>query len=498
MSAGPIVVALVGILLITVAGWTSWRRPTALLAVALASLSVRPQLFYGGAAVGYEWGLHHTLLLLALLVNALRFGLRRGMYWPLAGLVAAFALSLAVGDPHPKLSLGFMVMSLGVFALPWGCTSVVLEPGSRRILALVIMLTPLLSVAVGAFMSTAGIRSTFPNSWRLEGATGNAAAFALLAFTGFVVALHEMPRPNRPFVGALAILNLALVILSGTRMAIAASGVFLVAYLAFSETLRQRLWSNRIRTASSAVMVVAVFLWYWPTLEGRLFEYGDLQAAVRGDATAVNLSGRDDIWQFYFEEFTFSPLFGRGIGAGFVAAADWLPGPRKTPHNEYLHLLVNLGVVGLILFAAALVVWYRRLLQMAPDSDRTFLYALMPSAGLFAVTEDVLVFSTGLALFAYLDVLLTKRSPKTALPPGRKRRNGSLWRRATRERSWPPLRGSGARARLDNGGRPRPPLRATFASACQDAPAAVIARLRCIDTPHRPDQMPHKPRPTIC
>jgi hypothetical protein len=75
-------------LVIGVAGWLSWRGPTILLAVALASLSVRPQLFASGAPVGYEWGLHHTLLLLALVGDALRRSPRRALRGGIArGLV---------------------------------------------------------------------------------------------------------------------------------------------------------------------------------------------------------------------------------------------------------------------------------------------------------------------------------------------------------------------------------------------------------------------------
>lgn len=445
MSAGPIFAFVLGLLLIIAAGWVSWRKPTVLLAVALASLSVRPQLLVGGAAVGYDWGLSHTLLLLALMVNALRFGIRRSMYWPVAGLIAAFALSLAAGDLHPKLTLGFMVMSLGVFALPWCCTSVILEPGSRRALALVIALTPLLSVALGALMTAAGIGPGFIELDRVAGATGTAAAFAVLAFAGFAVALHEMSRPGRPLAGALAVINLALVIISGTRMAIAASAVFLMAYLAFSDSLRQRLRAQRARTASGVAVILAVLLWYWPTLEDRLFQHGDLETVLTGETDlTVNLSGRDDIWEFYFEEFTFSPLFGRGIGAGFVAAADWLRWPRKTPHNEYLHLLVSVGVIGFVLCAAAIAVWYRRLLQMAADNDRPFLIALIPAMGVFAITEDVLVFSTGLAMFVYLGVLLTKRSPEAMFRHANKRH---------RRRPRRAIRGRVAPARREQTGR---------------------------------------------
>jgi len=425
VPAGSIVVAALAIGVVVGGGWLSWRRPTVLLAVALASLAVRPQLFFGGPAVGYEWGPHHTLLLLALVVNALRYGIRRSINWPLLALIAAFALALVAGDLHARLTWPFMAMSLAILALPWCFTSVVLEPGSRRAYALVIALAPLLSVAIGALMALAGIRAGFPHYDRLEGATGNAAAFAILAFAGFVVALHELSRPGRPFAGALAVVNLALVILSGTRMAIAASGVFLIAYLVLSETLRERLLAHRARTATGIAVVVAALLWYWPILEARLFEAGRDLETVAIDDVGVNLSGRDDVWKFYFEEFKLSPLFGRGMGAGFVAAADWIPWARKTPHNEYLHLLVNVGVVGFVLFAAAIFVWYRNLVRVASDNDRNFLIALLPAIGLFAITEDILVFPTGLALFAYLGVLLTKRSAEASARARRPRRRRS-------------------------------------------------------------------------
>jgi hypothetical protein len=144
-------------------------------------------------------------------------------------------------------------------------------------------------------------------------------------------------------------------------------------------------------------VIVAALLWYWPTLETRLFEPGRDLKTVAIDDVGVDFSGRDDIWEFYFEEFTFSPLFGRGMGAGFVAAADWVPCRRKTPTTS----TVPAGQHRrrrVLLCAAAIFVWYRNLLRAASDNDRSFLIALLPALGVFAITEDILVFPTGLAL----------------------------------------------------------------------------------------------------
>ena len=129
------------------------------------------------------------------------------------------------------------------------------------------------------------------------------------------------------------------------------------------------------------------------------------------------MSGRDDLWDFYLEEFMLSPLFGRGLGVAYVAGADWLVDwPRNTPHNEYLHLLVAGGAVGFRLCMAAIALWYRQLLTTAPENDRPFLLALAPALALQAFTADVLIYWSSLGLFAYLGVLLTRARAGVSMP----------------------------------------------------------------------------------
>jgi hypothetical protein len=257
--------------------WLGWRRPTWLFLLALASLAMRPQLLWGGPEIGYEWGLHQTLILFALAMNGLRYGVRHTINWPILAFLATFALSLAFGDPHPKLTLPFMLMSLAILALPFSFTQVILEPGSRRLYALVIAALPLLSVVLGGLLQFAGLRTVFSyqqwvDHWyRLEGATGNAAVFATLAFAGFAVALHEATRPGRPYAGPFAAINLILVILSGTRMAMFASGLFCAAYVALSEDLRALVRRHCARAILSAGLIGVALILYWPTLEWRIF-----------------------------------------------------------------------------------------------------------------------------------------------------------------------------------------------------------------------------------
>jgi O-antigen ligase len=398
--------------------WLGWRLPTGLMLIALAALAIRPQIYYGAPDVGVGWGLHQTLLLVALLVNAAKNGVRRTINWPILALAAVFALNLAFSELDPKVTPLLMASAFGVLALPWAFTQVLLAPGSRRVLALTIASLAVLSVAIEAVLAVTGSRDFF--DFRLRGMTGNAAVFALLAFAGFAIALHESTRRGRPFLGVLAAANLACVVLSGTRMAIFASGLFLAVYLLASPTLREQWRKRRIELALGAGLVAAAAWYYWPTLRWRAF----------GSGGGIRLSGRDEIWPFYYDQFLMSPIFGRGLGAGFVGALYWLDFGVPAPHNEYLHLLVVGGVVGGAACFVAIFLWFRQLWRTIATNDRCFLIAILPAVAAYAAIDNVLIYATGLALFAYFGVLLTRSA---RMPHGAQSSRSGKRSRSSRE-----------------------------------------------------------------
>jgi O-antigen ligase len=392
---------LVGGTFILFALWLSWRRPTWVFVIALASLAMRPELLWGGPSTGYAWGIQHTLLVYALLVNGARYGIRTTINWPIMALGTVLAFNLMFGNLHPKLTLPFMLASLAILALPFSLTQVDLAPGSRRLFGFVIAALPLLSVATGAILEITDIAMLFEGlQWgrpRLKGATGQAAAFALIAFAGFAVAVHESTRPGRAYAPCLAIANLALVILSGTRMAILASAMFLVAYLVMSVALRELLRARRLIMPLAGIVIAAVGAYYWPILLARMF-HGEGPFAM---------SGRQDLWPSYLEEFWLSPIFGRGIGAGFIALSDGSE-EFSVPHNEYLHFLVIGGIAGAAMCLGAIALWYRGLLQQSSPNDREFLLALIPALAVYGLTDNVVLYWSILPLYAYLGVLLAR------------------------------------------------------------------------------------------
>ena len=387
--------------------WVCWRIPALPMVLGLLCVAVRPEVLFGGTLDQLDWGIARSLLLLGLVMNALRYGVRLQANGPIAALLAVLVLSSVLGDLHPKLTPRLMIEGFAVLALPWVFANVVLAPGSRRGYAALIAALPPLCAIFGVLLGltapvpTWGFEGSFEGAYRFGGAFRNPEAFALLALAGFAVALHEATRPGRPYAGWLAIINLVLLILSGTRMPIAAAIVLAGTYATLSPGLRELFLRQRWFAGVAAGALILTVVVYWPSLQLRLFD--------DGSSTHVNMSSRGDVWGFYFEEFLLSPVFGRGLGVAYVAGTDWLSGlMRTTPHNEYLHLLVAGGVVGFALCMAGIGLWYRQLLQSVADNDRLFLLALAPALALQAFTADLLVYWSTLGLFAYLGLLLTR------------------------------------------------------------------------------------------
>jgi O-antigen ligase len=396
-----IVAASVGVAALALALWVAWRWPALMLAPGLAALALRPQLLWGDRNVGYEWGLHQTLLVVGLAVNALHFGVRKSINWPILALIVVLALNLLFGHLHDDLTPGLMLTGLSLLALPFAFTHVILAPAARGVCTLVVALTPLLSVAIGALIQAAGIHTMFADIHdRLEGATGNAGVFGALAFAGFAVVLHESTvRPlGRSWMGALASVNLVLVILSGTRTSMLASAVLLLAYVLTSEQFRARLRRSRALVLFAICLIGTAVTVYAPTLYGRV----------------LDSLGRSGIWQRFYDEFWRSPIFGRGIGSAFITRKP-LELLYAAPHNEYLHLLVVGGALGFVLCMTAIVLWYSDILRNASPPDRKFLLSVAAALAIYALADNILVYPTALGLFVYLGVIGQPKDASSAI-----------------------------------------------------------------------------------
>ncbi|MBE7421046.1 MAG: hypothetical protein HS110_01120 [Zoogloeaceae bacterium] len=156
--------------------------------------------------------------------------------------------------------------------------------------------------------------------------------------------------------------------------------------------------------SSSSARLWMVVLFYTGTLTGIVLLLFQVLHLPSLDQLTMFSSGRLAMWQFKLELLSkatlLQMLFGRGIGSDLTLTDIWW-WAAKDSHNDFLHLLTELGIVGLglaiILFAA-----YRKTLAIA-DFAATALFvgfaaASILSNGLMFRPTPALFFSMALAL----------------------------------------------------------------------------------------------------
>jgi len=411
--AGPLWIALGGVALAVVA-WLGLRRPTILAWAVLASFAVGPQWILAGRVapelLAAATPAQMLLLLGALLASGARYGFRLDpLNWPLLAVLWLLVQSLILAKLDPAITpLALLAATLG-FALPFCLIHVALQPGSRAHYALLIALLPAFSVALGTALDLLEAHTLFSGSegrgLRLRGAS-NAGWLAFISFVGFAVAFHEAVRRRRVDFAGLAALNVLVTILSGGRMGLIACGILFVTYAVLTPALR---------TMASLLGVIAVIgtAAVLPALNLEL----PIHELAQHPERLLDLNGRDRLWLSYLDEVGANPMFGQGLGAAERGRYHDLP------HNEYLRLLVDGGLVGTMLYAGAVLLWGRSVLRLIRPGERSFVCALFLALGVFALTDNILLMPAGLLPFLYLAVMrigrarAARRRPRKAVQP---------------------------------------------------------------------------------
>ena len=149
---------------------------------------------------------------------------------------------------------------------------------------------------------------------------------------------------------------------------------------------------TRVLLAAVAVGALLAVPFAPPVLE-RTFGFvpspGELVTLLRNPqalVTFMNWEGRQAVWPVVFQAFQSSPVGGLGLGgSSFVLTVHfpWLAlGP---PHNDYLRLLTDTGVIGAALFSLAMVAWTAVAVRAALLMDRTAREYALSAVGSIAV-----------------------------------------------------------------------------------------------------------------
>lgn len=146
---------------------------------------------------------------------------------------------------------------------------------------------------------------------------------------------------------ALTILLLILVALARTAFVVGV-GLFVLAQVQPKKRLgwlKPAIWG-----VIAFGLLVLLILTYEP-LRSRFFEY-DASWSIGG--VAINVMGRGTMWSVTWSSFCEAPWFGKGPGS--AAETVSLAAPTMThPHNDYLRLLHDYGIIGFGLWMIAIL-----------------------------------------------------------------------------------------------------------------------------------------------
>ena len=115
-------------------------------------------------------------------------------------------------------------------------------------------------------------------------------------------------------------------------------------------------WVRMILVIGLAVGLFYVAFTYFTPLRERFTE-GDVRTV--GGAVSINVSGRDTMWSLTWHSYLESPWIGKGAGSAGKQVFE-ATGRLSHPHNDYLRILHDFGLVGLLLWVLGFTILVRR------------------------------------------------------------------------------------------------------------------------------------------
>jgi O-antigen ligase len=128
----------------------------------------------------------------------------------------------------------------------------------------------------------------------------------------------------------------------------------------------------------------------------------------------LRTSGRQLVWDYLFERAIESPMFGHGANASEPEVENLTEGVIAHPHNDWLRIFFDYGLIGLGAFAFGLFSLLHRVLRAMKASvgmDKTLFAAAATSLVCFAImmiTDNVIVYTAYLTspLFLFVGALI--------------------------------------------------------------------------------------------
>jgi O-antigen ligase len=267
-----------------------------------------------------------------------------------------------------------------------------------------------ISLGLLVYVDERGFSST-ENAVLLKNPITHGLMMSLLAYGAAVLALRRIGRQRwaLALVALLAAANVLFAVQGRTGYVVLAALVLWFAHARWS-------WKGLAAAAASLALVLAAAYQWAPAFQTRVMQAAQEARDYRIQAHPgeTSIGSRLHFWTRSAQWLSAHPVLGAGTGGwaeAFYAATegedDFMHNrERSHPHNEYVHLAVQLGPLGALLFAAMLVVAFRRarLLQgehaaLAQGLVLAFAIGSLFNDFLFDTTEGHLWALVGGALF---------------------------------------------------------------------------------------------------
>ncbi len=269
-----------------------------------------------------------------------------------------FASFSAMYSLDPSLSMQRVLTAIFVL-IGFGMGIPLYFLDSKKILEVLHLLTLVMGAAVLYSLSLAGHQSTASpvNDYeRLSGIFNNPNTLGILCMQLFFILIYLYQKRKDEILGkfifAVVLAVGTTMVASGSRASALGLVTGLIVLIGGNSQTRRRTFS----TVSMVILIlVSIFLvvgYFLPAYSGGLFR--------------TDTAGRSVLWQRSWEVYNDGSFWGTGFGNGlrvFAADATYLRSIgiyAPDPHNSFLHLLIELGFVGLGLALLAVVVTARR------------------------------------------------------------------------------------------------------------------------------------------
>lgn len=322
-----------------------------------------------------------------------------GIWAIVFGGVAVFSYLFSVREPEQLRSLKTILLCLGMMGLYLAAFNGAREMRAARLAMLLVVLI----AVVNNFLDVVGIYEFTIAEGRGAGFYMNPNISALYLFMGMILTVSLLPPRYR--------LMYCVVVGVGIAATFSRAGmlVWLISVYGLGQSQIFRL-SKRIVAIMVVILAAAVLVMQFGenvvTAFGldRYLSENAMQRLHFNLSTDGSVQGRIDVAERSLELIKASPWVGHGLGAHNV------PGTYVEPHNTYLLLGVELGVLGVGMYLWLLVILWR----MKSPVSKVFAFSL----AVWSLFDHNLIGSQGVWLaYAILAGLTVRQKPNAAAQP---------------------------------------------------------------------------------